>query len=378
MSRTPGQYEYTPLSCVRWGVDAVQACAEEAEARGSDSVLIVASPSLRKASAKVDQLAHRLGGRCAGIFDDLEPHAPSPRVVALYQRTVDVGADLLISMGGGTPIDSAKVVIAMHAAGVSDPLAVANAANDWAMPSLRQIACPTTLSGAEFSDLAGLTDPKTLIKHGVAGRGIGPDCVILDEELASHTPADLWASTGIRAVDHAVETLCSIAATPFTDALAKEALRILPAALRADISEDADKAEARKQAQLAVWLASAGLDRTPYGASHGVGHQLGAVAGVPHGICSCVMLPTVLDWNLSRTGPQQAVIADILGAPSASEGVRALVSDLGLPTRLSQAGVRRDQLGEIAEKSVGNRWVRTNPRSIGSGADILDILNKAF
>lgn len=372
-----GAYNFIPQERVRWGVSAVDALAEEVRERRAERVLIVTSPSLRKASDQPDDLADRLGSKCVGIFDSLKPHTPIPCVKALHERAVDERADLFVTLGGGTPIDTVKVVIAMLAAGVSDPIKVANRVNDWALPSIRQIAAPTTLSGAEFSDLAGLTDPETRIKHGVMGRGIGPSCVVLDPDLALHTPLDLWASTGLRAVDHAIEALCSIAPTPYTDALALEALRILPNALRAAHSDPENK-QVCLDAQLAVWMASAGLDRTPYGASHGTGHQLGAVAGVPHGVCSCTMLPAVLDWNLSHTEDQQAQIAGALGADTAADGVRDLVRDLGLPASLSVAGVRRDQLAEIAEKSLANRWVQTNPRPIRSADDILEILEAAF
>ncbi|MEL6875155.1 MAG: iron-containing alcohol dehydrogenase, partial [Pseudomonadota bacterium] len=215
------------------------------------------------------------------------------------------------------------------------------------------------------------------IKHGVASFGIGPATVVLDPELALHTPLDLWLSTGVRAVDHAIETLCSIEATPYTDALAAEALSKLSGALR-QTKYDPPNVQARLDAQRAVWLASAGLDRTPYGASHGIGHQLGAIAGTPHGICSCVLLPAVLEWNLEHTAPAQRRIADILKTDSAANGVRQLLRDLQLPTRLSEAAIQRSDLPEIAAGSVNNRWVKTNPRPISTAEDIEQLLKTAF
>lgn len=377
MPHPRGTYDFTPLERVRWGEPAAQALAEEAQKRHARRALIVISPSLHSATDEADQLSQALGDSCAGIFDDLRPHTPTACVQALHQVVLEQQIDLLITLGGGTPIDTSKVVVAMRASGVTDPLELTNTQHTRIAPTLRQIACPTTLSGAEFSDLAGLTDTTTRIKHSVTGRGIGPASVILDPQLALHTPVDLWTSTGLRAIDHAVESLCSIDATPYTDALALEALRQLPPALLAT-RQDPANVQARLEAQLAVWMASAGLDRTPYGASHGIGHQLGAVAGVPHGICSCTMLPAVLDWNEQHTRDAQTRIAQTLRTPRASEGVRRLVSDLGLPTSLSKAGVRRDQLQEIAEKSLINRWVKTNPRPITSADDILEILDIAF
>ncbi len=372
-----GSYNFTPQERMRWGMRALDALIEEIERRGSARVLVVVSPSLRRVSGQPDELAEQLGDKCAGVFDALKPHTPIPCVKTLHEAAMAEQVDLFVTFGGGTPIDTVKIVIAMMTADTSNPMDVANQVNDWALPTVRQIAAPTTLSGAEFSDLAGLTDPETRIKHGVMGRGIGPACVVLDPELTLHTPLDLWTSTGLRAVDHAVETLCSVAPTPYTDALALEALRNLPLALRAT-HHDPNNKQRRLDAQLAVWMASAGLDRTPYGASHGIGHQLGAVAGMPHGVCSCTMLPAVLEWNHAHTESEQVRIANALGSDTAANGVRGLVTDLGLPARLSEAGVRRDQLTEVAEKSLANRWVRTNPRPIGSADDILEILEAAF
>ena len=372
-----GHYAFNGLERVIWGQDAVTACRDEVERRKCKRVAIITSPSLRRATGSADTLAKALGQRVAFVFDDLQPHTPSPQVDAFAREIKEARADLVVSMGGGTPIDTAKVALALNCDDGEASLLLAGMAPKDKPPPIRQIACPTTLSGAEFSDLAGLTDPETRIKHGIASFGIGPASVILDASLAAHTPLDLWLSTGMRAVDHAIETVCSIAATPFTDALALESLAKLASSLRASASDPADL-KAREDAQLAVWLASSGLDRTPYGASHGIGHQLGAVAGVPHGICSCVLLPAVLDWNLEFSSEAQARIADILGAQTASQGVRSLLADLGLPSRLSEAGVTRDQLSQIASGSVENRWVKTNPRPLETSEDIERLLETAL
>lgn len=371
------QYAYNGLEHVIWGQETVSACLAEVERSGANNVAIITSPSLRQAIGTVDALADALGDKAVAIFDELQPHTPAPQVAVFAKLLKSKKADLVISLGGGTPIDTAKVALAMLDAGASDPFTVVGKPPKSTAPKIRQISCPTTLSGAEFSDLAGLTDPETKIKHSVASFGIGPASVILDPELAQHTPLDLWLSTGMRAVDHAVETLCSIEATPYTDALAAEALVKLAGALR-HTKRDPGNLRARLDAQLAVWLASAGLDRTPYGASHGIGHQLGAVAGTPHGICSCVLLPAVLDWNVDHTRPAQQRISDILKADSAADGVRQLLRDLELPTRLSEADVDINDLPEIAAGSTDNRWVKTNPRPLETVEDIEELLKTAF
>jgi alcohol dehydrogenase class IV len=297
IAHTVGAYNFNGLGRVSWGVPAATAVADAVARRGAQRVLIVASPSLAAASPVPDQTRTRLGEHCVGLFSAVQPHTPAPTVDALVALMRETEADLVVSFGGGSPIDTVKAALAVLASGAPSALEASGKAANWILPPVRQIAVPTTLSGAEFSDLAGLTDPVTRIKGGVAGPGIGPVEVILDAALTLQTPRHLWLSTGIRAVDHAVETVCSIAPTPFTDALA---LAQLAASLRTT-ARAPDDLSARLASQQAVWLASSGLDRTPFGASHGIGHQLGAVAAVPHGVCSCVLLPAVLDWNFEST-----------------------------------------------------------------------------
>lgn len=372
-----GAYSFNGLARVSWGEGAVVAVMEAVARRGARRVLIVTSPSLSRASTTPREAQAALGDRCVGFFESVQPHTPASTVDALVQVLKGEQVDLVVSFGGGSPIDTVKVALAVLASGAERALDLSGKSPNWSLPPVRQIAVPTTLSGAEFSDLGGLTDPQTQIKGGVAGPGIGPVEVILDPTLTLHTPRDLWLSTGIRAVDHAVETVCSIAPTPYTDALALAGLAQLATSLRVTAGSP-DDLGARLRSQQAVWMASAGLDRTPFGASHGIGHQLGAVAGIPHGVCSCVLLPTVLDWNIAVTGPAQARIAGALGSASASEGVRALLRNLGQPTRLRDVGVGQDQLDLIARTSLQNRWVRTNPRPISTAADVRQILDAAW
>jgi len=189
----------------------------------------------------------------------------------------------------------------------------------------------------------------------------------------------LWLSTGVRAIDHAVETLCSSAPEPLADAGALESLRLLGRSLPRS-AEKPEDFEARLDSQIGVWLACAGLNRVPYGASHGIGHQLGAVAAVPHGYTSCVMLPHVLDFNASHTSEAQKRIAVALGGSSSSAGdaMREVVGKLGLPTRLRDVGVEKHHFEAIAAGAMLNAWVRANPRPIDAPEQIIEILERAY
>jgi alcohol dehydrogenase class IV len=233
--------------------------------------------------------------------------------------------------------------------------------------------------------LGGATDNRTGVKHGFTGRFIGPVAVILDPAMTLHTPERLWLSTGIRAVDHAVEAICARNAQPFLDALGLRALKQLTGSLARFGSEAIDPSrpeslQGRLDCQIGAWLAAMSIRRADYGASHGLGHALGADAGVPHGITSCVLLPTVMRYNAEVCADALNEISAALGHPDqpAADLIEALIRGLGLPTRISELGVGRDRLAVIAEKSMGNPFVRSNPRPIQSPVQTLEILERAW
>jgi len=244
---------------------------------------------------------------------------------------------------------------------------------------VRHIVVPTTLSGAEFSCLGGCSDMERQVKDIYTSPDIGAKAVILDPAVTVHTPEWLWLSTGVRAVDHAVETVCSRRPQPFTDATCLHGLKMLDASLRTT-KVDPSNLQARLDSQVGVWLASTGLGRIEWGASHGIGHQLGAVADVPHGHTSCVMLHNVMRYNRSVNADRQALISEALGRPNddAADLIESLVRDLGMPTRLSDVGVTPEHFDAIARGGMENMMVRTNPRPIRGPEDIKEILQAAL
>jgi alcohol dehydrogenase class IV len=376
-------YGYLPLERVVFGRPAAEAAAAEAERLGARRVFVVASKSLARNSPLVRGIRHALGPREAGLFDECIAHTPWPSVIAAAEAVRAAAPDLILTVGGGTPIDTVKILqlVLAHGARAAEDLERLRVPNlKDAKPSpVRQVAVPTTLSGAEFSNLGGGTDPRTRVKHGFTGPDIGPRSVILDASATQYTPEWLWLSTGIRGVDHAAEALCSVDAHPYCDGLALHALRLFAEALPRTRAAPDDLA-ARLRCQQASWLAASTIGRVSYGASHGIGHMLGAVAGVPHGHTSCIMLPHVLRYNEQATAAAQARIAEALGhagVPAAS-AVAALVRSLGQPATLREAGVERSQLAAVAEASIGSRWVQSNPRPLRSAAEVLQLLEAAW
>jgi alcohol dehydrogenase len=269
-------------------------------------------------------------------------------------------ADILVSVGGGSPIDAAKAIAFSLAADLdlSHPsgLAQARRVSLDGRSVLPHIAIPTTLSVAELSSSAGFTAEGSLEKVGVKAPEIMPTMVFYDAHLAQHTPLPLWLSTGIRAVDHAVEAIVSPGSHPYSDTLGLDGLRRLRAGLLASHANPSD-VEARTQAQLGAWFSYALPIPSMTGLSHTLGKRIGSRHGIPHGVTSCLLLPHVMRYLAPGTAPAQARIAEALGADirgctveqaaaRAADAVADLVAQLDLPAHLSAYGITESDLDE--------------------------------
>ena len=383
-------FEFLRLDRTHIGTPLAAAVLAEAGLRGAQRIAVVCSGTLSRSTSVIDDLEAALGQRSVGRFDSVIAHAPRESVFAIVDDLRATEADLVVTVGGGSPLDAVKTALVALAEGLTEPdeleaYAITTGPDGERVtplvgsPPLRQIAAPTTLTGADFSDLAGCVDEATQRKQLFSGAEIGPAAIILDPSITVHTPMDLWLSSGIRALDHAVETLCSSAPEPLADAGALHAIRLLSKGLPATKADPADL-DARLECQQAVGLACAGLNRVPYGASHGLGHQLGAVFGMSHGHTSCVMMPHVMAHNLPATGEAQQLIADAMGRPDvpASVAVAEFIAALGLPTRLRDAGGTLEQLPTIAEGSIAHPWVTGNAVPITSSDELLALLERAY
>ncbi|MGX9389483.1 iron-containing alcohol dehydrogenase [Nitrobacteraceae bacterium UC4446_H13] len=373
---------------VHYGARAEDVVVKLAKDRGATRALPIVTSSLL-ANSTVKATLEALGASALPVFHHLKPHTPFDTVLALIETIERTHPDLVVVFGGGSAIDAAKIGCLAASAGVRgrDALLGLRSVTDsqgvsQPSPGIRSlpiVAIPTTLSAAEFGIIGGATNTETGIKHLFRSDTLAPDVIVYDPWLGARTPLDLWLSTGIRSVDHGIETVLSRDANPFTDALAFRGLSLLREGLGATHVDPAS-IEARHRCQLGVWLAGASIGRVRYGASHGLGHQLGAIAGVPHGMTSCVLLPAVLAFNAPVSASQQAELASVFGdsGGSAAEAVRHFIASLGLPTRLSQLGVDEKTLPRVAETGLGNAFVKANLRPIQSADDVMAILRTAY
>ncbi|TMJ49868.1 MAG: iron-containing alcohol dehydrogenase [Alphaproteobacteria bacterium] len=386
-----GVYRFPAMESVVFGKPFVEALAQEVDRAEARAVFVLASGTLARETDAVDRLRGMLGNRLAGVCAKIGAHTPRSDVVAAANTAREAGADLIVTLGGGSVTDAAKMVALCLGNGITEAAQLddyrARIAVDGTTrrpqvepPSVRSITIPTTLSAGEYTASAGCTDTVRHVKESYSHPLMMPRTVILDPDIGVHTPQWLFLSTGIRAVDHAVEDICSVNGQPIAEGASYHALRLLGAGLPA-VNADPSNLEARLDCQIGAWMSMVGSQTgVSKGASHGIGHVLGGTAGVPHGYTSCVMLPHVLRFNHPVNAGQQARVSEALGQPEipAADAVAALIAGLGLPTRLRDVGVAPEQLDRIAEGSMHDRWIHTNPRKIDGPAVIRILLDAAW
>jgi maleylacetate reductase len=377
-----GRVVFGAMDEVVFGRPAAEALVEQMDRLGASRAFLMVSGTLNRETGEIEKIRSALGARCAATFDAMPPHTPRQAVIAAAEQARAANADLIVTVGGGSITDGAKAVqlcLANDVRSVDDidrVRASRGVVPPMAAPSVRQISVPTTIAGGEFSALAGVTNQRTKVKEMLRHDLVMPRAVILDPAVTLHTPEWLWLSTGIRAVDHCVEGLCSREAHPYADAQALKGLSMLTQALPR-VKADPGDLDARMDCQIGTWLSMGPLSSgVPMGASHGIGYVLGAEFGVPHGYTSCVMLPSVMRWNKSDNAERQALVAAAMGKPGqdAADVLDSFIRGLGLPRSLRDVGVGPEQFDRIAQQAMATPWIPRNPRKIDGPAQAREIL----
>jgi len=277
----------------------------------------------------VGSIEEALGDKHCGTYGDCKQHSPSATVTEAAALAVD--ADIIISFGGGSVIDTAKAV----AARLGHP---------------PQIAIPTTLSAGEFTPGVGITDEDRRVKDVSVDLQALPRVVIHDPEVTRKTPRNLWLSSGIKALDHAIEMLWWHDSHPKTTLAATDAASRLLAWLPR--SADKDAMEAREHCFLAAWMSIQALFTAGARLSHPVGHQLGAFWNIPHGVTSCIALPAcmrALDEVTQLVSTQVAPLFGVTEGGRAADTLTQFLEDLNLPTRLRDTQAVESEIPLVAQ-----------------------------
>jgi alcohol dehydrogenase class IV len=320
---------------------------------------IITGSSLATKTPLIKQVEELLGSKHhAGTFSNIKQHAP----IAQLDEATDLVAkdssiDTLISIGGGSPIDSAK--------------AISFRQNEKTGKFLHHIAIPTTLSAAECTSVAGYTKADG-VKTGIGHPNIFPSAILYDASFGAHTPKDLWLSTAIRALDHAIELLYHPSATEVPcKQIGLQAISNLFTHLPKSNASHPNDAEAITQLYLAAFTSLGFLGQNMKGSlglSHTMGYALGSPYGIPHGITSCLTLGHVMKLKAHSSRDDAAQIArilpfigqtrsgdDVTDATKAGDAVLDLVQRLGLKTTLTERGVGEDQVDIIVQRATGGQ-----------------------
>jgi len=328
------------------------------------------------ASGRVGQtIRNALGPMMVGMFSGARPHVPVETAEQVANEARSLNADVLIGLGGGSPIGTAKAAVSRLADGAT--------AGDvrWIVAAI-----PTTYSGSEVTPVFGTTDVARGRKEVVRNPGIRPRLVLYDPELAIDTPPDLTAGTGINALAHCVEGLYSSDAGDEERAMAVQAATLLVEHLPKAFARP-DELAHRYHLFEGSMLAGLVLARAGMGVHHGLCHVLGGRYNAPHGVLNAIMLPHAMRFNLPVAGPTYAQLAPVFGlkaadSPRTGEAVCRAVTDFirqfRLPQRLREIGIPKTDLPAVAADALQSQSVRRNPRPLRDARDALQILEAAW
>lgn len=370
-----------------FGAGAIENITAEAKNRAFEKALIVTDKDLVKFNVvkKVTDLLDK-EGMAFEIYDEVKAN-PSVNVVkAGVEAFRAAGADYLIAIGGGSPIDTAKAIgIIINNPEFADVVSLEGVAPT-KNPCVPIIAVPTTAgTAAEVTINYVITDEEKKRKFVCVDPHDIPIVAVVDSDMMSSMPKGLTASTGMDALTHAIEGYTTLAAWELTDMMHLKAIEIIARSLRSAV---ANEPKGREDMALGQYIAGMGFSNVGLGVVHGMAHPLGAFYDTPHGIANAVLLPYVMEYNAPYTGEKFRDIAKAMGVDvkgmsqeeyrkAAVDAVKRLSKDVGIPEKLHEIGVKEEDLQALSEAAMADVCTGGNPRPC-TVESILEIYKKAF
>jgi len=360
--------------------------AVEVDELGGAKALIVTDEGIEKAGL-VERLEKALGNKCAGIFDQCIQDSGVHIVEEGYGFAKEKGVDVLVSIGGGSVIDTAKGMAILLKEG--GKLSDYDGFQMLVRPVTPHIVIPTTAgTGSEVTYAAVIEDHVTKTKLLFGDNHLIPNVAILDPTVVAGLPPQLTASTGVDALSHAIEAIHSLQSEPIVDALALHAIRLIRENLLRSF-EKGDDLVARGQMQIAATLGGISVSNGQPGMIHALAHTVGAKYGIPHGIAIAILLPHGIMYNLDECPDRYAMVAEAMGVrkdgmsdmeagEAAANAIWELTKKMGLPQRLRDVGVPEDGLEECAEASLSDGDIVYNPKTIVDSQETLGVYKKAW
>ncbi|XHS79991.1 iron-containing alcohol dehydrogenase [Burkholderiaceae bacterium UC74_6] len=355
---------------------------EQARRMGASRVFLVSDAGLMRAGVVEPALASlRAAGIDVTVYADVQADPPETVVLAAAQLARDAGSDLVVGLGGGSSLDTAKLVALL--AGGSESLEAIYGVDLARGPRLPLVLVPTTAgTGSEVTPISIVTTP-THEKKGVVTPLLYPDLALLDAELTLGLPPAVTAMTGVDAMVHAIEAYTGrLKKNPLSDAFALDALKRLFHHIDRVVQTGAD-IEAREQMLLGSCMAGIAFANSPVGAVHALAYPLGGHHHVPHGLSNSLVLAPVLRFNLEAARAHYAELGRAVLGPAASAedfvaAIEALVARMPYAQTLREVGVSEPELALLAEDALKvQRLLVNNPREV-QPADALALYREAF
>ena len=349
--------------------------------------LIVTDRELAKNTNIPERMKKVLGNLCVGIFSDVEPDSGIHIVNQGAKLGKELEADCIVSVGGGSAIDTAK--------GIAILLKEGGKLQDYTgfqiltRPQTPHIVIPTTAgTGSEVTYLAVIKDHQEGRKLIFGDYNILPNVAILDPKMTEGLPPGLTAATGMDAMCHAIEALHSLQREPMADGLALHAIRLIKEFLPRAVENGKDMT-ARGQMLIAANMAGAAFSNAQVGIVHALAHSVGAKFNVHHGLANSILLPACLRYNADACGDVyldvlSALGVNVKGIPPDKAGdvvadeIVEFTKKLGLPQRLRDAGVPEEGLKECSDLALSDGAIVYNPKFIGESAEVLKVYQQAW
>ena len=359
---------------------------EVAEKSGGKKAFIISGPHLNKmgiVQSCVDALKAK--GIESSVFTETEGNPSVETVDKASAAYKESGADFIVALGGGSPMDVAKAVgvVARYGGSITEYEGADKVPGD----IIPLIAVPTTAgTGSEVTAFSVITDHSRNYKLTVFSYKLIPSYAILDAKLLTTAPASVAAACGIDAMVHALEAYISTTASPFSDAMAEKALELIGANIRCYVANRGD-IEAAENMLVGSLFAGIAFSWARLGDVHAMSHPVSAYFNVPHGVANAILLPTIVEYNmLADKGKYLNIYNYIAKLPAASEEFTAdmlvdelldLNESLGIPAGLEEVGVTKDKFDAMADDAMKSGNIAVNPRST-TKKDVLALYEKAF
>ena len=371
-----------------FGQGAIQEIVNEIKNRHFKKALVTSTPDLFefKVATKVTDLLDA-AGIAYEIYDGIKPNPTIENVTAGVEACKAAGADVIVAVGGGSPIDTSKAIATIitnpEFADVRSLEGLAPTKN----PCLPIIAVTTTSgTAAEVTINYVITDVEKNRKFVCVDPHDIPIVAIVYPDMSASMPTGLCAATGMDALVHAVEGYITKGAWELTDMLHLKAIEIIGRSLRSAVAGDYAGREAMSLGQ---YIAGMGFSNVGLGIVHSMAHPLSAVYDIPHGKACAMLLTAVLKFNAPATGEKYREIARVMGVPhvdtmdestyrqAAIDVIQKLADDVGIPKSLSEAGVKREDISFLAESAFNDACTPGNPRD-ASLEEIIGIYESIF